>query len=69
MAAQNLIRVFAMGVLLINTVTIGFPRSTYFSAVILVDNRLANFPTTWMVGWSFFHLLGFIMHKYLTILV
>jgi hypothetical protein len=69
MATPKLIRVFAMGVLLINTMTIGFPQSTYFSIVILVDNRIANFPTTWMVGWSFSHLLGFLMHKSLTVLV
>jgi hypothetical protein len=68
MVSPKSIRVFVMGVPLINIVTTRFPGSTYFSTMISEDTRLENFPTTWIVGGSFFHLPRFLMHKSITIL-
>jgi len=57
------ISIFQTEKLFIKIVTTGIPGSIYFSIVVLVDMRLANFPITWIVVGSFFFLPVFLMHN------
>jgi hypothetical protein len=65
--APNSIKVSKIEVVLINMVTIGIPRSTYFFVVMFVDIRLANFPTTCTIVGSFLFLPDFLRHNSLIV--
>ena len=57
-AAPKSTKEFVKVCLLICTVTIGFPGSSYLMGVSFPDNRSNRVPTTWTVG-LFVILLGF----------
>ena len=49
------------------TVTIGFPGSSYFTSVSLLDNKSDKVPTTLTVGVVFVFLFRFFVHNSLIV--
>ena len=62
-AAPKSTKAFGNDYPLICTVTIGFPRLSYFTGASLPDSKSDRVPTTWIVGLVVVLLLGFLIHS------